>query len=79
KAFVSFTVAATAVLEPLRLTPGLPKFKVWECAMANQAVPDAPEKAHWVQVVSREAQNPFFGREMLNCAVEISPPGDMRP
>ncbi len=79
KAFASFTVAATAVLEPLRMTPGLPQFKVWECGMANQAVPDAPEKAHWVQAANREAQNPFFGKEMLNCAVEILPPGGMKP
>ena len=79
KAFVAFTVAATGVLEPLRTTPGLPEFKVWECGMASQAVPDGPRKVRWVQVMNREPQNPLFGKDMLDCAVEINPGGSNAP
>lgn len=70
-AFHTFTVAATAVLEPLRMADGAPKFNVWECAMVDQAIPDAPKKGRWVQMPGRTGENPFFGKEMLNCAKEI--------
>lgn len=70
-AFHTFTVAATAVLEPLRMADGAPTFNVWECAMVDQAIPDAPKKGRWVQMPGRAGENPFFGKEMLNCAKEI--------
>ena len=70
-AFHTFTVAATAVLEPLRMADGAPAFNVWECAMVDQAIPDAPKKGRWVQMPGRAGENPFFGKEMLNCAKEI--------
>lgn len=77
-AFHTFTVAATAVLEPLRMAEGAPSFNVWECAMVDQAIPNAPKKGRWVQMPGRTGENPFFGKEMLNCAKEIkrggSPP-----
>ncbi len=70
-AFHAFTVAATAVLEPLRTADGAPAFDVWECAMVDQAIPNAPKKGRWVQKPGRAGENPFFGKEMLNCAKEI--------
>lgn len=70
-AFHSFTIAATAVLEPLRMADGAPSFNVWECAMVDQAIPNAPKKGRWVQMPGRAGENPFFGKEMLNCAKEI--------
>jgi Cu(I)/Ag(I) efflux system membrane fusion protein len=70
-AFHKFTLAATAVLEPLRLAAEAPEFDVWECGMVDQAIPGAPKKGRWLQTHGREGQNPFFGAEMLDCASEI--------
>lgn len=77
-AFHKFTLAATAVLEPLRLAAEAPEFDVWECGMVDQAIPGAPKKGRWVQTHGREGQNPFFGAEMLDCASEIKR-GAMKP
>lgn len=70
-AFHSFTVAATAALEPLRHVKGSPEFQVWECMMVDQIIPNVKPKARWVQVGGRPGHNPFFGSDMLDCAVEI--------
>ncbi len=72
-AFLKFTLAGTAVLEPMRKMNGFPEMQIWECPMSNQAIPDAPEKAHWIQTKKRPGQNPFFGAEMQDCAKEIQP------
>jgi Cu(I)/Ag(I) efflux system membrane fusion protein len=70
-AFHKFTVAATAVMEPLRLREGTPEFDVWECGMVSQIIPGVPATAHWIQEPGRPGQNPFFGKDMLDCAKEI--------
>jgi Cu(I)/Ag(I) efflux system membrane fusion protein len=70
-AFHRFTVAATALLEPLRLREGMPAFDVWECGMVSQIIPDVPRTARWIQLPGRPGQNPFFGKDMLDCAKEI--------
>ena len=78
-AFHKFTVAATAALEPLRTAEGAPDFQVWECGMVNQVIPDAPKKGRWVQLSGRPGHNPFFGKEMLDCAAEIKRGGGSKP
>ncbi|MCB1209625.1 MAG: efflux RND transporter periplasmic adaptor subunit [Verrucomicrobiales bacterium] len=70
-AFHAFTVAATAVLEPLRTVESAPTFEVWECSMVDQAIPGVPKKARWIQIGGRPGHNPFFGDEMLDCAAPI--------
>ena len=72
-AFHPFSLAATAVLEPLRKSPGFPELKVWECPMVDQAIAGAPKKGRWIQGAARAGQNPFFGAEMLDCVKEIKP------
>jgi len=72
-AFHHFSVAATTVLEALRNAPGAPAFQLYECPMANQAIPDAPTKARWLQTGGRAMRNPFFGKEMPDCGVIIRP------
>ena len=72
-AFLKFTLAGTAVLEPMRKMKGFPELQIWECPMVNQAIPDAPKKAHWIQTKGRPGQNPFFGTAMQDCAKEIQP------
>ena len=72
-AFLKFTLAGTAVLEPMRKMKGFPALQIWECPMVSQAIPDAPKKAYWIQTKGRPAQNPFFGTAMQDCAKEIQP------
>ncbi|MEI7927856.1 MAG: efflux RND transporter periplasmic adaptor subunit [Verrucomicrobiales bacterium] len=72
-AFLKFTLAATNVLQPLRSDEGAPAFEVWECAMVNQAIPGAAKKGRWLQLGGRPGLNPFFGKEMQDCATEIKP------
>lgn len=72
-AFLKFTVAATGVLQELRNAQGAPAFEIWECSMVNEAIPDAPKKGRWIQLGGRAGLNPFFGREMQDCATEIKP------
>jgi len=72
-AFLKFTLAATNVLQPLHDMTGAPAFEVWECAMVNQAIPGAAKKGRWLQLGGRPGLNPFFGKEMQDCATEIKP------
>jgi hypothetical protein len=60
-------------MEPLYAAPGAAEFQIWECAMVDQAIPDALKKARWLQINHRPGHNPFFGKEMLQCAKEIHP------
>ena len=72
-AFHKFSMAATAVLEPLRKTKGFPKLQIWECPMVDQAIPEVPKKGRWIQTHDRPGHNPFFGTEMQDCGKEIKP------
>lgn len=72
-AFLKFTIAATAVLEPMRKLQGFPELQIWECPMVSETFPDAPKKVHWIQTNGRPGHNPFFGAEMLDCGKEIKP------
>lgn len=70
-AFHKFSVAAVAALEPLRKAGQTPDFQIFECGMADQAIPGVPKKARWIQTGGREMANPFFGKEMADCGEEI--------
>lgn len=72
-AFRRFSVAAVAVLEPLRKRDEMPAFQIYECGMVNEAVPDVPHKAKWLQTNGRQMANPFFGKAMADCGEEIQP------
>ena len=72
-AFHAFSVAATTLLEPLRTAQGAPDFKVWECFMVDQIIPNVPAKSHWLQLTGRPGHNPYFGKDMLECVKEIKP------
>jgi Cu(I)/Ag(I) efflux system membrane fusion protein len=75
EAFHQFTIATTALLEPLRTAKGMPNFQVWECYMVDRIIDGAPKIGHWVQVGGRPGHNPFFGSDMLECVKEIKPGG----
>jgi Cu(I)/Ag(I) efflux system membrane fusion protein len=70
-AFHKFSVAAVAALEPLRKAGQTPDFQIYECGMVDEAIPDVPKKARWIQIGGRSMANPFFGAEMLECGKEI--------
>ena len=72
-AFHTFSTAATALIEPLRSAKGAPEFKVWECFMVDQIIPNVPAKGRWVQLGTRPGHNPYFGADMLECVKEIQP------
>ncbi len=72
-AFHPFTMAAAAVIEPLRKLKDFPEVEIWECPMVDEALPDVPKKGRWLQTGKRPGGNPFFGAEMLECGKEIKP------
>lgn len=72
-AFHKFSVAAVAVLEPLRKAGKTPDFQIYECGMVDDAIPNVPPKARWIQTGGRSMANPFFGAEMLECGKTIKP------
>ena len=72
-AFHQFSVAASAVLGPLRKAGGMPEFQLYECGMVDQAIPGVPRQARWIQSRGRELKNPFFGTAMADCGEEIKP------
>lgn len=72
-AFHTFSTAVTALIEPLRTAKGAPEFKVWECFMVDQIIPNVPAKGRWVQLGTRAGHNPYFGADMLECVKEIAP------
>jgi len=71
EAFYKFSVAATAVLQPLRVMEGVPKFQIWECPMVGEAVQGAAKKGRWIQSGARPIGNPYFGKAMSDCGEEI--------
>jgi Cu(I)/Ag(I) efflux system membrane fusion protein len=53
--------------------PAFAKLLVFECAMAKDAVPDAPrDEGHWVQTAG-PIRNPYFGPKMIKCGAELKP------
>ncbi len=72
-AFHQFSLAATAVLVPLRKADGMPDVQIYECPMVNQALPGVPNKARWIQTSKRTIANPFFGQNMPDCGEAIEP------
>ena len=72
-AFHKFIVAAVAALEPLRRAGQTPDFQIYECGMVDEAIPNVPKKARWIQTGGRGLANPFFGAEMLECGKQIKP------
>jgi membrane fusion protein, copper/silver efflux system len=73
KMFHPFANAAAKTLEMLNTTEGMPPYQIFECPMVNKAIPDAPSRGRWVEAADRALQNPYFGKEMLDCGKRIIP------
>jgi Cu(I)/Ag(I) efflux system membrane fusion protein len=72
-AFHRFSVAATALLQPLRKAGQPAELQIYECGMVDEAIPNVAPKARWIQTGGRSLANPFFGAEMLECGKTIKP------
>lgn len=73
KMFHPFANASAKALEILKDTEGMPPFQIFECPMVNKAIPDAPSRGRWIEAADRALQNPYFGKEMLDCGKRIIP------
>jgi Cu(I)/Ag(I) efflux system membrane fusion protein len=47
-----------------------PALKIFRCPMSDQVGGGVPENARWIQF-SAELRNPYMGKEMLHCGVEV--------
>jgi hypothetical protein len=73
KAFLPFIDSAAAFAAALRAQAGdFASLKIYECPMADQAVPGAPTTARWLQWQGPK-HNPFFGSRMIDCGIEVKP------
>ena len=68
KAFLPWSqeVAALAI----KMRASLPELHVFRCPMTKQLWPGAPGNAGWVQLTTA-LQNPYWGKEMLECGLEV--------
>ena len=41
--------------------------------MVDKAIPGAAKRGRWLQLGGRPGLNPFFGKEMQDCANKINP------
>lgn len=51
---------------------GFRDLHIYQCPMTAEAFDGAPSRARWFQPAG-PLRNPWFGREMLECGVEVSP------
>ncbi len=56
----------------LSLKSKTPELRVFRCSMTAQLWEGAPAAAEWIQF-SGEPRNPYWGREMLECGMEVKP------
>ncbi len=67
----SFLPVSQAVADYSRRVRGhFPKLRIYRCPMSDQVGEGAPENAKWIQFTAG-LRNPYMGREMLNCGVEV--------
>jgi len=67
-----FLPLANAAAERV-LADRLPGFTVFECPMTESSFPGAPASARWIQAAGTEMQNPYLGKEMQFCGIEVKP------
>jgi Cu(I)/Ag(I) efflux system membrane fusion protein len=54
----------------MRVRAHFPNLRVFRCPMTNALGEGVPSNAKWIQLADK-LQNPFFGREMLECGTEV--------
>jgi Cu(I)/Ag(I) efflux system membrane fusion protein len=68
KAFLPWSQEVAALAIKMRVA--LPEVHVFRCPMTKQLWPGAPANAGWIQL-GMALQNPYWGKEMLECGVEV--------
>ena len=68
KAFLPWSQEITALA--IKLKASMPEVHVFRCPMTKQLWPGAPANAGWIQLAT-VLQNPYWGKEMLECGVEV--------
>lgn len=48
-------------------------FTVFECPMTESSFPGAPASARWIQPRGTEMKNPYLGKDMQFCGLEVKP------
>ncbi len=73
KEFFPFSQAVADLVRQLRSRESQFKsLKIYQCPMANRAVPGAPAVGFWMQTQA-PLRNPFFGATMIDCGTEVKP------
>ncbi len=68
KAFLPWSQEVAVVA--IKMRTALPQVHVFRCPMTKQLWPGAPANAGWIQL-GTSLQNPYWGKEMLECGVEV--------
>lgn len=73
KQFYNFISSAVTLAQTIRpLQKEFSNLKVFECPMTKNVFPGAPTTARWIQE-SSTILNPFMGKKMLDCGIEVKP------
>jgi len=70
KEFLPFSMAAVEIAKELRTQEAFKNIKIYNCPMANRAVPGSGKNGSWVQLAP-PLRNPYFGSEMIDCGNEV--------
>lgn len=71
--YFPFSTALVEFARRLRIDGAPERFrelKIYQCPMTAEAFDGAPARAQWLQS-SGPLRNPWFGKEMLECGVEV--------
>lgn len=73
KEFFPFSQAVVDFVKQLRSQEAAFKsLKIYQCPMADRAIPGAPPTGFWMQT-QVPLRNPFFGASMIDCGTEVKP------
>ena len=72
KEFHRLNETVVTITRTLALATNLPALKFYQCPMASRAFPGAPKSAIWFQF-GAPLENPYMGKEMIDCGTEVKP------
>jgi hypothetical protein len=67
---IFYKLSELATSKAPNLHASFPEVKVFQCPMSDTAAEGLPKNAKWIQF-SAELHNPYMGRQMLACGVEV--------
>jgi Cu(I)/Ag(I) efflux system membrane fusion protein len=75
KSFHPLSISTVELVKNLRAGDSSNRFReirIYQCPMTAEAFDGAPARAQWLQLAP-PLRNPWFGKEMLECGVEVAP------